>query len=136
MKRSKVTTPDVLGLLVRQMEREGLPLAVREHRFHEVRRWRFDLAYPDLKIAFEYEGGIHSYGAHSRGKGFAKDVEKYNTAGMLGWRVFRIHGDMVYRHNREIDEGWILIRDVLFELEGIFMLEKAGKPHQIKKGVT
>jgi len=117
MKKSKSTYPDVLGLLVRQMAREGLPSPVLEHRFHSVRRWRFDLAYPSYKIAFEYEGGIFAGGRHSRGRGFANDIEKYNTAGLMGWRVFRIHGDMVYQGNREMDEGWRLIRDVLLTPE-------------------
>jgi len=62
---------------------------VREFMFSPPRRWRFDFAYPDKKIAIECEGGIWSGGRHSRGSGFVKDCEKYNTAAKLGWRVFR-----------------------------------------------
>jgi len=104
---------DVVGLLVRQMAREGLPQAIREHRFHPIRKWQFDLAYPDLKLAFEYEGGIFSGGAHTRGKHFQSDVEKYNTSYLMGWTVFRLYGDMIYKGQREMDEGWELIRDAL-----------------------
>lgn len=60
-----------------------------EYRFHPERRWRFDFAYPDLKIAVEAEGGIFTGGAHTRGAHYAKDCEKYNQATLLGWRVFR-----------------------------------------------
>lgn len=107
---------NIVDILVAQMEREGLPQAVREHRFHPVRKWRFDLAYPDRKIAFEYEGGIFSGGAHTRGKHFKSDCEKYNTAALMGWRVFRIHCDMVYKGKRELDDGWKLIQQALTTL--------------------
>lgn len=60
-----------------------------EYRFHPERRWRFDFAYPDLKIAVEAEGGVFSAGRHTRGMGFVNDTEKYNQATLLGWRVFR-----------------------------------------------
>lgn len=60
-----------------------------EYRFHPERRWRFDFAYPDLKIAVEAEGGVFGHGRHTRGMGYVKDCEKYNQAVLLGWRVFR-----------------------------------------------
>lgn len=60
----------------------------REYRFCE-RKWRFDFAFPEKKIAVEVEGGIYSGGRHTRGYGFIADMEKYNTAAELGWRVFR-----------------------------------------------
>ena len=60
-----------------------------EYRFHPVRRWRFDFAFPDKMIAVECEGGTYSHGRHVRPGGVAKDTEKYNAATMLGWRVLR-----------------------------------------------
>jgi hypothetical protein len=57
--------------------------------------WRFDLAYPQYKIAIECEGGTWANGRHSRGKGYENDARKYNRATELGWRVFRFTGDMV-----------------------------------------
>jgi very-short-patch-repair endonuclease len=60
-----------------------------EYRFHPKRRWRFDLAIPELKVAIEIEGGIWTGGRHTRGTGYQKDMEKYNAAQMLGWKVFR-----------------------------------------------
>ena len=60
-----------------------------EYRFCPPRLWRFDVAVPALKIAFEVEGGVWKQGRHTRGKGFIDDCEKYNTAAGLGWRVYR-----------------------------------------------
>ncbi|GIW81475.1 MAG: hypothetical protein KatS3mg105_3282 [Gemmatales bacterium] len=67
----------------------GLPPCVEEYRFHPTRRWRFDYAWPDHKVALEVEGGAWVRGRHVRGKGFVKDIEKYNEAAILGWRVVR-----------------------------------------------
>lgn len=66
---------------------------VREFRFHPVRRWRFDYAIIEHKIALEVEGGVWTGGRHTRGVGFLGDMEKYNTATLMGWRVFRTTPD-------------------------------------------
>lgn len=68
----------------------GLPLPVTEHKFHPVRKWRFDYAWPEQKIALEVEGGIYSGGRHTSAAGFLRDMEKYNAAACMGWRVLRI----------------------------------------------
>lgn len=68
---------------------EGLPEPVAEYRFHPERRWRFDYAWPDRKIAVEQEGAVWAQGRHTRGSGFVKDIEKYNAAAALGWCVLR-----------------------------------------------
>lgn len=60
-----------------------------EYKFHPIRRWRFDFALVKEKIAIECEGGIWISGRHNRGSGYVKDVEKYNAAALLGWRVFK-----------------------------------------------
>jgi len=66
---------------------------IREHRFYKPRRWRFDYALPLYKIAIEVEGGVWTGGRHIRPKGFLSDIQKYNTAALLGWRVFRTTPD-------------------------------------------
>jgi hypothetical protein len=62
-----------------------------EHRFYDGRRWRFDIALVGLirKYGFEIEGGLYVKGAHVRGQHYESDMEKYNTAAALGWKVFR-----------------------------------------------
>ena len=61
----------------------------REYRFHPTRKWRFDFAWPDHKVAVEIEGGVWSHGRHNRATGFIEDCDKYNEATILGWRVLR-----------------------------------------------
>lgn len=70
---------------------------VKEYKFHPERRWRFDYAIPEYKIALEVEGGVWTQGRHTRPQGFLGDVEKYNTATLLGWRVFRTTPSELYR---------------------------------------
>src|SRR5688572_10984501 len=68
----------------------GLPEPTPEHRFSPPRKWRFDFAWPDHRVALEVEGGAFTRGRHTRGAGFVKDMEKYNTATLAGWRVLRV----------------------------------------------
>ncbi len=67
----------------------GMPEPVLEYSFCPTRKWRFDYAWPDRQIAVEIEGGIWTRGAHVRGGHFMSDMEKYNEAARLGWRLFR-----------------------------------------------
>ena len=83
---------DTLALHIRAHK---LPEPVREYRFHPERRWRFDFAWPDLRVAAEVEGGIYSGGRHTRGKGFERDAEKYNQATVIGWDVLRFSAGMI-----------------------------------------
>ena len=90
--------PDMEAWLLGHIEDEGLPAPIREYKFHDTRRWRFDMAWPRLKIAAEVEGGTFAKrfkGRHTTGEGFHKDCEKYNTAALMGWRVFRFDSPMV-----------------------------------------
>lgn len=70
---------------------------VKEFKFHPVRKWRFDYAVPEYKIALEVEGGVWTGGRHISPKGFLGDIEKYNTATLMGWRVFRTTPDDLYK---------------------------------------
>jgi hypothetical protein len=70
----------------------GLPEPTPEYEFHPTRKFRFDYALPEHKIAIEVEGGIwrEGGGAHSHPSNILRDLEKYNEAACLGWRVLRV----------------------------------------------
>lgn len=76
-------------IFARQLERAGLEFE-REYRFHPERKWRFDFANPDLKLAFEVHGAIWTRGRHTRGYGFIGDCEKAAEANLRGWYVYGI----------------------------------------------
>lgn len=61
----------------------------REYKFHPKRQWRADFKIEGYPILVEIEGGVHSNGRHTRGKGFEGDCEKYNQANLLGYHVLR-----------------------------------------------
>jgi len=82
-------------LLAFHIRAEKLQKPEREFLFHPVRKWRFDFAWPDKKIAVEVEGGIWTGGRHTRGKGFLDDCEKYNQAALLGWMVLRFPVEII-----------------------------------------
>ena len=80
----------ISALILQSLIQQELRMqCVTEYRFSPPRRWRFDFAIPSEKIAIEIEGGVFTGGRHTRGVGYLKDIEKYNTATSLGWRVLR-----------------------------------------------
>lgn len=72
-----------------------------ELQFHEGRRWRFDFAWPEVKVALEIEGGVFIGGGHVRGRAYTNNCEKYNEALFDGWRVFRLTPDQITAANLE-----------------------------------
>lgn len=80
----------VQPLLVLQIAAAKLPHPVQEYRFAPPRRWRFDVAFLEHKLAVEIDGGGFVQGRHSRGTGMEKDNEKMAAALIDGWRVLRV----------------------------------------------
>jgi very-short-patch-repair endonuclease len=60
-----------------------------EYKFHPDRKFRFDWCIESLKLAIEYEGQLVGQGAHQHFNRFNSDIEKYNLAANLGWKVLR-----------------------------------------------
>lgn len=91
--KKKTKASDSINFKALEQVFRGLKLAtpVAEHRFHPTRKWLFDYAWPEEKVALEVEGGIwrKGGGAHSRPANIMRDIEKYNAATVLGWRVIR-----------------------------------------------
>lgn len=80
----------------------GTP-AFQEWQFHPTRRWRFDWAFPEAKLALEIEGGQWVNGRHNRAAGQIADLAKYSEAAILGWRI-------VYATPAEVENGTALDR--------------------------
>lgn len=81
--------------LLTQIREQWLVAPVTEYRFHATRKWRFDIAWPSIKVAVEIEGGTWVSGRHNRGTGFESDCEKYNAAVIDGWKVLRFTSNQV-----------------------------------------
>jgi len=84
----KTMTREVKFLLM--LKARKLPIPVQEHRFHEVRKFRLDWAWPEHKLGLEVDGGVWTGGAHGRGTGIVRDQEKTNLAATEGWRILRV----------------------------------------------
>ena len=75
-----------------------LPAPESEYYFdkHLGRKHRFDFAFPNKLIAIEIEGNAWNFkggGRHMQDS----DLEKYNIAASLGWRIFRFSPSMLTR---------------------------------------
>lgn len=77
--------------------RNGFTRPTPEYKFHPDRKWRFDLAWPEDKVAIEFQGGAWVKGAHTRGKHFEADCEKFSVAATMGWRLLLCTYDQVKR---------------------------------------
>ncbi len=77
----------------------------REYRLLPPRRWRADLAWPAHRVALELQGGAHTRGHHTRGRGYEDDCEKMLTATVAGWRIIPITWPMIARRPQEIAEA-------------------------------
>ncbi|MBJ9984455.1 DUF559 domain-containing protein [Acinetobacter sp. S40] len=67
----------------------------QEYKFHPERNWRADFLITGTNILIEVEGGIWSGGRHTRAKGYLGDMEKYNAAAVLGFKVLRFSTQQV-----------------------------------------
>lgn len=80
------------------------PALVRQHKFCATRKWLFDFAQIESRVAIELEGGTWAGyqrggsrrgGWHQNPKVYAANCEKYNEAALLGWTVFRLTTEQV-----------------------------------------
>ena len=60
-----------------------------EYRFDDVRKFRFDIAMPEHKLAVEYDGLMSAKSGHTTIGGFTSDCTKINLAQINGWKVFK-----------------------------------------------
>jgi len=62
---------------------------ILEYQFTSQRKFRFDYFIPCLNLAIEYEGIMSEKSGHTTIKGYTSDLEKYNLALILGYKVLR-----------------------------------------------
>lgn len=101
-RKGELTTEQEIEL---GLESRGLDAGMQtQYKFAlPQRQWRFDFAWPDIKVAVEYEGIVmrkvngqwQASGGHATITGMRDDMIKYNAAAMLGWRVFRYEKELV-----------------------------------------
>jgi hypothetical protein len=78
----------------------GLPRPVAQYEIRTAQGvfiGRVDLAYPEWKIAIEYEGDHHR-----ERKQFQHDITRLNALRQAGWLVLRFTADDVLRHPRRL----------------------------------
>lgn len=72
----------------------NLPQPIPECQFAKDigRKWRADYMFvtDEKKVALEVEGGVYTRGRHTRGSGFAGDMEKYNEMARRGILLLRV----------------------------------------------
>jgi very-short-patch-repair endonuclease len=82
-------------VLANRIRIANLPEPQVEYRFAPPRKFRADFAWPEHGLLVEVEGGIWSGGRHTRGSGFQTDIEKYNLATLMGFKVLRFTRDHI-----------------------------------------
>ena len=75
-----------------QIRAIGLPEPEREYAGIPGRRYRFDRAWVDRRLALEYQGLAWAGGKsrHQTCVGVTQDAEKFNMALLAGWRVLLV----------------------------------------------
>lgn len=98
-------TSELEDRLAFQIRAYRLPAPERDTRWHPTRRWRADFLWRDRMLMVEVEGGAWVGGRHVSGAGFEADIDKYNAAVLMGFRVVRVSGRMV-KDGRAIRVVW------------------------------
>lgn len=112
--KAKVSAADQFEFYLRCVK---VPAFHVEHTFHPKRKWRFDFAWPQFLVAVEIEGLNWKPGGKSRHTtpaGYRADLEKYNAACVLGWRVLRFEQGAVKQgvalqltEQLLVKQGWV-----------------------------
>lgn len=88
-------------------ESKGFPCPQPEYRFALPRKFAFDFAWPERRLALEIEGAIfgmgkpcpfckrRQQGGHTSVEGLKRDILKYNLAAERGWRLLRFTPEMI-----------------------------------------
>ena len=69
--------------------------------------WFLDMAYPELKIAFEYQGELY----HTGREALRHDSRKLTALQGMGWRVITITADMI-----QSEQAWGMLLDTIIDV--------------------
>ena len=107
MKSENNAMPTFATLVPLLCRAHGLPEPVAEYRFAKPRRFAFDWCWVEAQVALEIEGGFFGVGkpcpvcrrrgggGHSSIERLKSDVEKYNLATVMGYKVIRAMPEQV-----------------------------------------
>ncbi|MFL5811344.1 MAG: hypothetical protein ACJ749_17610 [Flavisolibacter sp.] len=87
--RTRSKTKEWIGMHLNAWCQANKLTLEKEFAFHPERKWRFDFAILEKKVAIEYEGLMSEKSRHTTVTGYTGDAEKYNAAQSLGWKVLR-----------------------------------------------
>ena len=106
----RVDKADALAYYLRALAPALLDGMVREHAFYGPKKprqkpWRFDVAWPELKVAVEIDGGQFAPGGGRHAK--PSDYVKRNAATLYGWRV------LFYRPQQLENDPQIVVNEIV-----------------------
>lgn len=96
--RKRTPKNDYKATFLLHLKFAGLPEPACEYQFHESRKWRFDYAFIEKKVAVEYQGlAWKNEGAsgHQSIAGLMNDCEKFTEASLAGWTLILITAESV-----------------------------------------
>jgi hypothetical protein len=77
-------------VLLNRISMLRLPKPETQVKLIPGRRFRFDVVWPEYKVAVELQGGVYRNGRHVRGAGYESDAEKSALAQALGYMVLYV----------------------------------------------
>ena len=83
-------------MFVKLIKQELGLTVIPEYQFNPKRKWKADYFIPTLRLLIEQEGGIYTGQAHGSITGILRDIEKYNSATVLGFSILRFPPDKLY----------------------------------------
>lgn len=104
-------TDEIIRPIVDRLEADYPFSVVREHRFDRVRRFKFDIAIPNQKVAIEIDGGVFIKSGHSGGANLEKAMVRGNLACMHGWMVLHYTPKMAMDASKVVMEVLLTIEN-------------------------
>ena len=115
------------------LSKTDLPSPVREYQFAPGRRWRFDFAWLEQRVAVEIDGLLKTGGRHQTYDGFIKDCEKKEAALRLGWKVYAVPGPWIAKGQRIVWRLEVMetLADLLEVPMGDLAFRRSGRDRQL-----